>query len=78
MMSPEQEFVPFVTAVDPKNKNIEFWMGEVKEAMTGQLRLVCDILPYSRIFISSILYVCDTFLLLWSLCCSCADQFCWK
>jgi dynein heavy chain len=38
MTSPEQEFVPFVAPVDPKNKNIEFWMGEVKDAMMAAIR----------------------------------------
>ena len=33
MTSPENEYVPFVKPVDPKNKNIEVWMVEVKDAM---------------------------------------------
>ena len=36
MVSPEQECVPFVKPVDPKNQNIEFWMGEVRDAMIGK------------------------------------------
>ena len=38
MMSPEGEKVPFVTPVDPKNKNIETWMVEVKDAMLMAIR----------------------------------------
>ena len=38
MTSPENEYVPFVTAVDPKNKNIEHWMVEVKDAMIAAIR----------------------------------------
>ena len=38
MYSPEQEYVPFVKPVDPKNKNIEAWMVEVKDAMVGGVR----------------------------------------
>ena len=57
MTSPEQEFVPFVKPVDPKNKNIEFWMGEVKDAMIGKSFIylfihlfkgpLCGLAPYS-------------------------------
>ena len=35
MTSPEGECVPFLTPIDPKNKNIEVWMVEVKDAMIG-------------------------------------------
>jgi dynein heavy chain len=38
MYSPEQEYVPFVKPVDPKNKNIEAWMVEVKDAMIAGVR----------------------------------------
>ena len=38
MTSPENENVPFVKAVDPKNKNIEAWMVEVKDAMLAAIR----------------------------------------
>ena len=37
MTSPEGECVPFLTPIDPKNKNIEVWMVEVKDAMIGKL-----------------------------------------
>lgn len=36
MTSPEGECVPFLTPIDPKNKNIEVWMVEVKDAMIGK------------------------------------------
>ena len=38
MSSPEGEKVPFVKPVDPKNKNIENWMGELKDAMIAGVR----------------------------------------
>lgn len=38
MTSPENENVPFISSVDPKNKNIEAWMGEVKDAMLAAIR----------------------------------------
>eukprot|EP01038_Epipyxis_sp_PR26KG_P005424 gene5424-7514_t len=38
MTSPENEYVPFVKPVDPKNKNIENWMVEVKDAMIAGVR----------------------------------------
>ena len=38
MTSPEGEKVPFVSAVDPKNKNIETWMVELKDAMVRSVR----------------------------------------
>ena len=38
MTSPEGEVVPFVRPVDPKNKNIEQWMVEVKDAMLAAVR----------------------------------------
>ena len=37
MTSPEGECVHFLTPIDPKNKNIEVWMVEVKDAMIGKL-----------------------------------------
>ena len=40
MTSPEGERVPFVRPVDPKNKNIEAWMVEVKDAMLDAIRLM--------------------------------------
>ena len=48
MTSPEQEFVPFVKPVDPKNKNIEFWMGEVKDAMIGKSFIYLFINSFTR------------------------------
>jgi dynein heavy chain len=38
MYSPEGENVPFIKAVDPKGKNIENWMVEVKDAMISSIR----------------------------------------
>lgn len=38
MNSPEGEMVPFIHPVDPKNKNIEYWMVEVKDAMIASVR----------------------------------------
>lgn len=38
MTSPESEYVPFVAPVDPKGKNIEAWMVEVKDAMIAATR----------------------------------------
>lgn len=39
MVSPENERVPYVTPVDPKNKNIETWMVEVKDSMIAAVRI---------------------------------------
>lgn len=49
MTSPENEYVPFVSVVDPKNKNIENWMVEVKDAMVGAVRsnMLHAIIDYS-------------------------------
>lgn len=49
MTSPENEIVPFVKPVDPKNKNIEAWMVEVKDAMIAGVRdnMYHAILDYS-------------------------------
>eukprot|EP01033_Poteriospumella_lacustris_P000280 gene286-182_t len=38
MCSPEGEVVPYSKPVDPKNKNIENWMVEVKDAMIASIR----------------------------------------
>lgn len=38
MCSPEGEVVPYIKPVDPKNKNIENWMVEVKDAMIASIR----------------------------------------
>jgi dynein heavy chain len=49
MISPENEVVSFVKPVDPKNKNIEHWMVEVKDAMIAGIRdqMYHAILDYS-------------------------------
>jgi dynein heavy chain len=39
MTSPEDEKVAFVSPVDPKNKNIEYWMVEVKDSMIAAVRM---------------------------------------
>lgn len=39
MTSPEGERVPFVAPVDPNNKNIEYWMVEVKDSMVASIRM---------------------------------------
>ena len=38
MTSPEKENLPWVKPVDPKGKNIEHWMGDVKDAMIAGVR----------------------------------------
>ena len=38
MLSAENEKVPFVKAVDPNNKNVEDWMGELEDMMKSSVR----------------------------------------
>ena len=33
MFSAEKERVPFVKVIDPNNKNVEDWMGELEDMM---------------------------------------------
>jgi len=40
MFSGEGEQVPFVTPLDPKDKNVEFWMGELEDMMKASVRAV--------------------------------------
>lgn len=40
MFSAEKERVPFVKVVDPNNKNVEDWMGELEEMMKLSVRQV--------------------------------------
>jgi len=40
MFSSEKERVPFVKAVDPNNKNVEDWMGELEDMMKSSIRQV--------------------------------------
>jgi dynein heavy chain len=49
MCSPEGEVIPYSKPVDPKNKNIENWMVEVKDAMIASIRemMYKSILDYS-------------------------------
>lgn len=50
MCSPEGEVVPYSKPVDPKNKNIENWMVEVKDAMIAAIRemMYKSILDYTQ------------------------------
>jgi len=38
MMSIEGEKVDFVKRVDPKERNVEFWMGDVEKQMVMSVR----------------------------------------
>jgi dynein heavy chain, axonemal len=51
MTSPEGERVPFLSPVDPKNKNIEHWMVEVLNAMVAGVRdnMICAIVEYPKV-----------------------------
>ena len=40
MFSGEREEIAFVTPVDPREKGVEFWMGEVEDMMFGSIRHV--------------------------------------
>ena len=40
MFSGEGEQVPFVSPLDPKDKNVEFWMGELEDMMKASVRAV--------------------------------------
>ena len=43
MFSGEKEEIQFVNAVDPKDKGVEFWMGELEEMMFTSIRNVLKI-----------------------------------
>jgi dynein heavy chain, axonemal len=51
MISPEGEYVKFVKAVDPKNKNLEVWMTEVLDGMMAAVRfnMLSSIIDYTAI-----------------------------
>ena len=40
MFSGEKEMIPFVEPVDPKEKGVEFWMGEIERMMFKSVRHV--------------------------------------
>ena len=40
MISSEGERIDFVKKVDPKDRNVEFWMGDVEKQMTSSVRNV--------------------------------------
>jgi len=40
MFSGEKEKIDFIGAVDPKDKGVEFWMGELEQMMFDSIRHV--------------------------------------
>lgn len=38
MFSSENERVPFIKPLDPNNKNVEDWMGELEDMMKASIR----------------------------------------
>jgi dynein heavy chain len=44
MFSGEKEEIQFIAPVDPKEKGVEFWMGEVEQMMFDSIR---HVLKYS-------------------------------
>ena len=38
MFSEEKEKIPFVFVIDPNNKQVEYWMGEVEDMMKRSVR----------------------------------------
>lgn len=43
MMSVEGEKVEFVKRVDPKDRNVEYWMGDVEKQMIASVRNIFEI-----------------------------------
>ena len=43
MFSGEKEEIAFVSAVDPKDKGVEFWMGELEDMMFTSIRHVLKV-----------------------------------
>lgn len=43
MISSEGEQIDFVKRVDPKDRNVEYWMGDVERMMTTSVRNVLEI-----------------------------------
>jgi len=50
MISAEKEQVNFVKKIDPKDRNVEYWMGDVEKMMTTSVRsvLLDSILDYTE------------------------------
>ncbi len=46
MISSEGETIPFLSKIDPKGKNVEMWMNEVRWLPTAQLALLY---PHARV-----------------------------
>ena len=42
MMSVEGEQVDFTKKVDPKDRNVEFWMGDVERQMIASVRQIFE------------------------------------
>lgn len=40
MHSGEGEKIDFIKKIDPKDRNVEYWMGDVEKMMTGSVRHV--------------------------------------
>ena len=43
MFSGEGEKVNFVKKIDPKDRNVEFWMGDVEKMMVASVRNVLEV-----------------------------------
>lgn len=43
MFSGEKEEIPFYSPVDPKDKGVEFWMGELEEMMFTSIKHVLKV-----------------------------------
>lgn len=43
MISGEGENIQFVRKIDPKDRNVEFWMGDVEKQMVASVRNVFEI-----------------------------------
>jgi hypothetical protein len=43
MISAEKEQVNFVKKIDPKERGVEYWMGDLEKMMTTSVRNVVDI-----------------------------------
>jgi hypothetical protein len=43
MYSGEGEKVNFVKKIDPRDRNVEYWMGDVEKMMTTSVRNVLDV-----------------------------------
>ena len=42
MFSGEGECIQFVKKIDPKDRNVEFWMGDVERQMIASIRAVIE------------------------------------